>query len=129
MLGLMLLLKKQKNRIKRINVMRGLMKSILLLAPLMIFATPEQAHAGFLLGYVLGSSNGGQKQESPATNIPPACFFVANSQEYLDCRFSTAWELYNTDSNRERQDTKKFIELEYKNIIIPLQERDKLITK
>jgi hypothetical protein len=102
-------------------------KYILPLAVLASITIPAQANAGFLLGYMVGQSTGSAKQKvSPASAIPPACFFVENLEDYKLCRCNTAWDIYANDTKRNSD---HFMQIEYEKIILPLQAQDKQTTK
>lgn len=92
------------------------MKYFLTIFIFLLLATPSQAHAGFLLGYIMGSgtSSNSQQHSVVATSIPPACFFSESLESYRKCRIQTAYPLY--------QDHQYAMAVEWYNIIQPLQE-------
>ena len=67
-----------------------IISAILFLA--VVLAMPQNANAGFLLGYMLGSSNNIQQRQKVASDsgIPLFCLDIENIEEYSKCRTPSA---------------------------------------
>lgn len=91
------------------------MKKILIVLPLLLMATP--AHAGFLLGYMIGASgsrSSGSAASSPKVDfmgIPFFCLQYDKYEDYANCRRPSAiaidWVI--SDSQAEYKDERSMI--------------------